>query len=172
MKNNAGNEAAELQKKIQESGARINDIHKFIGKMYYEQTKDSPAPEYVQHFNALKETEDKMKQLEARIKFLNGIVVCDGCGMDNNVQASFCAGCGKRLPHTFTADGANRCSRCGAVLNPGQKFCGACGEQAEQKEVSEQQAAAEPVKKFCPNCGMKAEEADTLFCPGCGCRLD
>lgn len=207
MKSNSGNEMVDLQRAIQENTARVNDIYKFIGKMYYEQAKDSPSADFEPHFKALKETLDKIKQMEARIKFINGIVVCTKCEMENGVKSSFCAGCGTRLPHTFTSDGANRCGRCGNILNPGQKFCGVCGAPADEKApeapaeekiptpvavetpapapvvetpapvVEEVPAAAtaEPVvmnKRFCPNCGMEATESDSLFCSGCGCKLD
>lgn len=202
---NSGNEMADLQRSIQENTARVNDIYKYIGKLYYEQAKDSPSADFEPHFKAVKDTLDKIKQMEARIKFINGIVVCTKCEMENGVKSSFCAGCGTRLPHTFAADGANRCGRCGNVLNPGQKFCGVCGAPSDEKApeapvspavpVVEEKApvvvetpapapvveevpvaaAAAPVeveKRFCPNCGMEATESDSLFCSGCGCKLD
>lgn len=179
---NSGNEMADLQRSIQENTARVNDIYKYIGRLYYEQAKDSPSADFEPHFKAVKDTLDKIKQMEARIKFINGIVVCTKCEMENGVKSSFCAGCGTRLPHTFAADGANRCGRCGNVLNPGQKFCGVCGAPSDEKApeapvshavpVVEEKAPVEVEKRFCPNCGMEATESDSLFCSGCGCKLD
>ena len=198
MKNVPVNELDELQRGIQANNARINEIFRFIGKMYYEQAKDSPSADFEPHFKVIKDVMDRNKQLEARIKFINGIVVCSECGMDNGVKLSFCAGCGTRLPHTFVGDTSNKCERCGNELNPGQKFCGVCGAPAPEKapapapapapeatpapettpvSVPETTPAPAPVpapvsKRFCPNCGMEATESDSMFCSGCGCKLD
>ena len=173
MRDGSEREIMDLQKSIQEKQMHINDIYAYIGKMYYEQTEADPAPDYIPHFQAIKDTMAQLKQIETRIKFLNGIVVCTNCGMDNGVQSTFCAGCGTRLPHTFVQDGANRCAKCGNILNPGQRFCGNCG--AEVENVPEEAPAQTPVEEqaaFCPNCGAKIEDKDSVFCSECGTKLN
>ncbi len=137
MKNNADKEINELTRNIQAAQMRINAISAAIGRAYYMQKKDSPEPEFVQMFSDMAAAEKQVEQMQIRIKFLNGIVVCTNCKADNSVNSAFCNACGSRLPHTFTADGANRCSRCGNIINPGQLFCGNCGQKVENAQQPE-----------------------------------
>lgn len=150
MKNNADKEINELTRNIQTAQARMNAISAAIGRAYYMQKKDEPEPGFEQMFSDMAAAEKQIDQMQIRIKFLNGIVVCTNCKADNSVNSAFCAACGSRLPHTFTADGANRCTRCGNIINPGQLFCGNCGQKVEnaQSAPNAQPApmpAAEPV---------------------------
>lgn len=131
MKNVADKEIGDLTRNIQAAQARMNNICTAIGRAYYADRKDNPEPAYVQMFNDMEATEKQIEQMQTRIKFLNGIVVCTNCKADNSVNSAFCAACGSRLPHTFTADGSNRCTRCGNIINPGQLFCGSCGQKVE-----------------------------------------
>lgn len=142
MRNNADKEINDLTRNIQATQAHMNDISLAIGRTYYAQNRDNdPGAEYVQMFNDMKAAESQIDQMQTRIKFLKGIVVCTNCKADNSVNSAFCANCGTRLPHTFTTDGANRCSRCGNIINPGQLFCGNCGQKVE----GTQPAPMEPV---------------------------
>lgn len=144
MKNNADKEINELTRNIQAAQARMSGISAAIGRAYYMQKKDSPEPEFVQMFSDMAAAEKQVDQMQTRIKFLNGIVVCTNCKADNSVNSAFCAACGSRLPHTFTSDGANRCSRCGNIINPGQLFCGNCGQKVEGAQQPAAVLAAEP----------------------------
>lgn len=143
MKNVADKEIGDLTRNIQAAQARMNNICTAIGRAYYADRKDNPEPAYVQMFNDMEATEKQIEQMQTRIKFLNGIVVCTNCKADNSVNSAFCAACGSRLPHTFTADGSNRCTRCGNIINPGQLFCGSCGQKVEA--VPQPVPAPEPV---------------------------
>ncbi|MCM1307163.1 MAG: zinc-ribbon domain-containing protein [Butyrivibrio sp.] len=134
MKNVADKEISELTKNIQTAQMRITNISAAIGRAYYMQKKEAPEPEFAQMFADMASTEKQIEQMQTRIKFLNGIVVCTNCKADNSVNSAFCAACGSRLPHTFTADGANRCTRCGNIINPGQLFCGSCGQKVENAQ--------------------------------------
>ena len=143
MKNNADKEINELTRNIQAAQGRITSISAAIGRAYYMQKKDAPEPGFEQMFGDMAATEKQIGQMQTRIKFLNGIVVCTNCKADNSVNSAFCAAC-------FTADGANRCTRCGSIINPGQLFCGNCGQKVEnaQSAPNAQPApmpAAEPV---------------------------
>lgn len=141
MTNAESNEIRALQSKYQEINAGNSVIYTEIGKIYYQNNSENPAPEFVEQFQKIKASLDQMKQIDKRIKFLNGIVVCDNCNMENNVNASFCSGCGTRLPHTFVSDGANRCPNCGGIITKGQRFCGTCG--ASTASVNEENAGGE-----------------------------
>lgn len=143
MKNNADKEINELTRNIQAAQTRINAISAAIGRAYYTREKNSPDPEFAQMFSDMAAAEKQVDQMQTRIKFLNGIVVCTNCKADNSVNSAFCAACGSRLPHTFTADGANRCTRCGNIINPGQLFCGNCGQKVEKAESAQQPAPAQ-----------------------------
>ncbi len=131
MKNYADREMNDLNRNIQAAQLRVNDIFAAIGRTYYNENQETPQGAYIQMFSDLRATQEQIKQMETRIKFLNGIVVCTKCKSDNSVHSAFCSVCGTRLPHTFSSDNANRCRNCGSVINPGQMFCGSCGVKVE-----------------------------------------
>ena len=130
MRSNADREINDINRNIQAAQMRINEIYAAIGRTYRAET-ENPQGAYIQMFADLKATEEQIEQMNTRVKFLNGIVVCTNCHSDNSVNAAFCSVCGSRLPHTMVADGANRCTRCGNIINPGQMFCGVCGTKVE-----------------------------------------
>ena len=137
MRSNADREINDINRNIQAAQMRINEIYAAIGRTYRAET-ENPQGAYIQMFADLKATEEQIEQMNTRVKFLNGIVVCTNCHSDNSVNAAFCSVCGSRLPHTMVADGANRCTRCGNIINPGQMFCGVCGTKVENMPVQPQ----------------------------------
>ena len=151
MRSNADREINDINKNIQAAQMRINEIYAAIGRTYRAET-ENPQGAYIQMFADLKATEEQIEQMNTRVKFLNGIVVCTNCHSDNSVNAAFCSVCGSRLPHTMVADGANRCTRCGNIINPGQMFCGVCGTKVENIPVQPQpqfnEAPVQPQPQF------------------------
>ena len=137
MRSNADREINDINRNIQAAQMRINEIYAAIGRTYRAEA-ENPQGAYIQMFADLKATEEQIEQMNTRVKFLNGIVVCTNCHSDNSVNAAFCSVCGSRLPHTMVADGANRCTRCGNIINPGQMFCGVCGTKVENIPVQPQ----------------------------------
>ena len=137
MRSNADREINDINRNIQAAQMRINEIYAAIGRTYRAET-ENPQGAYIQMFADLKAREEQIEQMNTRVKFLNGIVVCTNCHSDNSVNAAFCSVCGSRLPHTMVADGANRCTRCGNIINPGQMFCGVCGTKVENIPVQPQ----------------------------------
>ncbi len=121
-------EINDINRNIQAAQMRINEIYAAIGRTYRAET-ENPQGAYIQMFADLKATEEQIEQMNTRVKFLNGIVVCTNCHSDNSVNAA---------SHTMVADGANRCTRCGNIINPGQMFCGVCGTQVENIPVQPQ----------------------------------
>ena len=199
MRSNADREINDINRNIQAAQMRINEIYAAIGRTYRAET-ENPQGAYIQMFADLKATEEQIEQMNTRVKFLNGIVVCTNCHSDNSVNAAFCSVCGSRLPHTMVADGANRCTRCGNIINPGQMFCGVCGTKVENIPVQPQpqfnEAPAQPEvqpqvneiheavteemqvtgpqevkQRVCPNCHTPVEADDAVFCAECGTRL-
>ena len=182
MRSNADREINDINRNIQAAQMRINEIYAAIGRTYRAET-ENPQGAYIQMFADLKATEEQIEQMNTRVKFLNGIVVCTNCHSDNSVNAAFCSVCGTRLPHTMVADGANRCTRCGNIINPGQMFCGVCGTKVEnipvQPEVQPQpqfnEAPAQPqpqsneiyeaVTEEMPV--AEPQEAKQRVCPNC-----
>ncbi len=151
MRSNADREINDINRNIQAAQMRINEIYAAIGRTYRAET-ENPQGAYIQMFADLKATEEQIEQMNTRVKFLNGIVVCTNCHSDNSVNAAFCSVCGSRLPHTMVADGANRCTRCGNIINPGQMFCGVCGTKVENIPVQPQpqfnEAPVQPQPQF------------------------
>lgn len=146
MKFGQNKEKNEISKEISSLQDRVNNIYIQIGKLCMKNNDTNPMPEFSEMFEAIKETEKQIELKNARIKFLDGIVICTKCGMENSVEMSFCGGCRTKLPHTYTADGSNRCFRCGAVIAPGKKFCSSCGTPVAT-EAPAQPTQAAPVSQ-------------------------
>ena len=145
MKNVNDREINDLSRNIQVCMTRSNEIFAAIGRMFYNQNAENPSEEYVQMFNDLKANQDQIENMQTRIKFLNGIVVCTNCKAENSINSSFCSVCGTRLPHTYATDGASRCSKCGNIIQPGQKFCNVCGTKFDEPAPVEQPVVEQPV---------------------------
>ncbi|RPI06932.1 MAG: zinc-ribbon domain-containing protein, partial [Actinobacteria bacterium] len=64
-------------------------------------------------------------------------MTCGGCGRANREGATFCAGCGSRLPAG--------CGACGAPLADGARFCDACGAPVGETRSPEAAAAVRKV---------------------------
>lgn len=136
--NNITKELSDIARDFQLSQARANELYAAVGKKCFELNRANPAEDYAAMFAELEEILKKQENMEARRKFLNGIVVCTNCKADNGVNLSFCASCGTRLPHKNSAvdDGNIRCVNCGNILNPGQAFCGNCGTKAPEPKAA------------------------------------
>lgn len=136
--NNITKELGDIARDYQLSQARANEIYLAVGKKCFELNRENPSADYANMFAELEEIIKRQENMEARRKFLNGIVVCTNCKADNGVNLSFCASCGTRLPHKSAAvdDGNIRCVNCGNVLNQGQAFCGNCGTKAPEPKAA------------------------------------
>ena len=166
MRNNYNSEQDALNRDIQAAMMRTNDICAAIGRKYYSDNSQGQVPaEYAQMFADLKATCDQIENMQTRLKFLNGIVVCTSCKAENTVNSSFCAVCGTRLPHTFAQDGALRCQRCGNPVQPGQKFCGVCGNIIEAGPAAPQQGQPAPQGGFAPQGQPGAQGVQAGFAP-------
>lgn len=149
MKNNANynitKELSDIARDFQLGQTKCQELYAVIGKQFFETNRENPPQEYANDFSQLEDQLRRLDNMDARRKFLNGIVVCTNCKADNGVELSFCASCGTRLPHKNApvSDGNVRCANCGNVLKPGQAFCGACGTKAPEQK-------AEPVVEPAP----------------------
>jgi tetratricopeptide (TPR) repeat protein len=63
---------------------------------------------------------------------------CDACGHENLENATFCAGCGKKL------ESSNKCPQCGFENQPGATFCSGCGESLEKMATPTPTTPTEP----------------------------
>lgn len=146
MKATGNREIDDLQRKQQELAGNMGSIYAALGRAYFEKNGSNPDPAFANFCTQIKDINNQQKQIETRIKFLNGIVVCSNCGLDNGVASSFCAGCGARLPHKMVTDDANRCKNCGNLINPGQRFCGTCGAPVGSAPAATPATPTQPVE--------------------------
>ena len=149
MRNNINRELSDIARDYQASQMKVNEIYTAIGQAYYTKLKgntESLDEEFRKMFADVEVIIKQQELMETRRKFLNGIVVCTKCKADNNVELSFCACCGTRLPHKIAPveDGQVRCVNCGNVMKQGQAFCGNCGAKAPQPEVEPVVKAPQP----------------------------
>lgn len=154
MRNNINRELNDIARDIQASQTKANEIYNAIGRAYYAKAKGNPDEEFRQMFADMDTIIKQQELMETRRKFLNGIVTCTNCKSDNNVELSFCANCGTRLPHKVTPveEGQVRCTNCGNVMKAGQAFCGSCGAKAPQaaQPAAEVSQAPQPVVEAQP----------------------
>jgi len=187
-------EIADLNKAIQNNNNKINSIFFEMGKAYYNTHPANPDPSLVQFYIDLAETMKQNENMDTRIKFLRGIVVCSQCKTENSVQSSFCANCGAKLPHKMSAASDNVCPRCGNAVVPGQRFCGICGSPVgaeqpvqESQPAEAEKTAAEVVQEVAAAPAAAAETVEAAvtetvetvaevsdekrFCPNCGAEI-
>ena len=86
-----------------------------------------------------------IKEFEAQIQEIKGVVRCEKCGAEVSREAAFCPACGMKMPEIVseemvpeetTAQAAEavvekKCSNCGTVLGTDALFCSECGTKVQ-----------------------------------------
>lgn len=170
-------ETSRLNTLISEEKKKINSFYSQIGQAYAQVHHDDYEPGFGELMKALAETERRIREYDAQIKKLRGVVDCPGCGAELPMNAAFCSACGATIPHKEPIRPAVKagsvCSRCGASMAEGVRFCTSCGAPMAEKPVVAQPAGEEesvtaPAAQYiCCNCGALLE-ADSVFCSECG----
>lgn len=106
-----------------------------------QQTKDRPE----------EQSEQLVQQQEA------AAVQCPHCGAENDVEAMFCASCGKPL-HTMA------CPHCGSEIDPDADYCEACHRYIRPEICSFCGAHIGENVAYCPECGSPR---GGIVCPVC-----
>lgn len=114
----------------------INEQYTLIGKKFYEANVNEPG-EYVNFFNNIKESLDKINDAKKQIAALKKTVTCPGCGNEVDKSSAFCNKCGYNMAEVIAAANAGSataapvCPQCGNAVEAGAKFCNSCGAKIE-----------------------------------------
>lgn len=97
------------------------------------------------------------EQQELQIQQTATAVQCPHCGATNDVEAMFCASCGKPL-HTTS------CPHCGSEIDPDADFCETCHRYIRPETCSFCGAHVGGNAVYCPECGSPK---GGIVCPVC-----
>lgn len=120
---------AKINSLISEEEKKINNLYTLIGKTYVQLHPLDYDEDLSAYFQAYRESEKQIADLNARLRQLKNIINCPGCGGEINSDAAFCSKCGYRMPPKPVAvpDGSTMCKACGAFVPKTMKFCTSCG---------------------------------------------
>lgn len=89
-------DTAKINVDIREREGSIQRMYRELGKAYYQDHKDDPAPEYSQVF-AIKAAFEEIGELKTSKDEIRGIKRCATCGKVISMDALFCSGCGAKV---------------------------------------------------------------------------
>lgn len=178
-------------------GAMENELRnrfRDIGEKYYQETRETPAPEYKELFDAIVELQASLAAKQRELEELDGTVACPNCGRHIARDSHFCPNCGAQapVPTPMPQPMQSVCPICGAALSPDAVFCAACGNKVTPPAPAAPFDGISPVPSvdltkdapgfpqnpvppaapspaFCPSCGTELSP-DAVFCPTCGTK--
>nr|WP_297864466.1 zinc ribbon domain-containing protein [uncultured Acetatifactor sp.] len=109
-----------------------------LGQAYYEENKAKEEGEleekYAPFVQMVKKLEENRKGYYKNKLRLEGLMMCENCGVTISYGSVFCNQCGKKADEKSEDGGmpvnvpeTPKCSQCGAVLKEGSLFCTSCG---------------------------------------------
>lgn len=116
-------ETARINGEIGKRETRKNDCFRSAGEIVYHARKNGEEPNLDEVIQEIDRLETEIVGLREELRGLKGTIVCPGCGIEIERNASFCPNCGTSIPK------GNLCANCGAVLDEGAKFCVNCGQK-------------------------------------------
>lgn len=93
-------ESLQLKSQISTEKNSIQDVYTQIGRKFYEENQSTADDSYIEFFEKIRLSFEKIAQLEKDINAIDGVQVCDSCGTKISLNASFCTGCGKKIEPT------------------------------------------------------------------------
>lgn len=96
-------EIARTSVAISDERATIRMLHREIGDKYYRELRQADLEPLRPLCDKIDISQDKIRELETRLRRIKGVRVCDSCGEDSDRKAKFCPACGKPLPETEEA---------------------------------------------------------------------
>ncbi len=123
-------DVTKLNGMISDEEKKISVLYGNIGKAYYARHKADNSAEELDSINAINEAFKNIEQYKEQIKQIKGVKVCENCGAELAIGASFCTNCGAQVTQSQaapSAEGSSVCPNCGKPVAPGSKFCTNCG---------------------------------------------
>lgn len=161
---------------IDEESERINGCYMEIGRIYFENFKDSPDTSVYSLVETVKASRAMIAKYNEEIKEIKGITDCPNCGNEVPYSSAFCNYCGTKMPERrkeeVIPEGSMICKKCGNALYEGFKFCTFCGNPVEAPVVMDPpvERRVDPSVKACPICD-KQLPFEAAFCTDCGYKF-
>ncbi len=124
-------DVAKLNSMITNEQNRINSCYFEIGKLYVALHANDFESDFAVVVNALKDSEQKVRELTQQIQDIKGIVKCERCGNEVPNTLVYCSYCGNPIPrrqgfNDYSNMNLIRCSGCGNMTDKTLRFCTYC----------------------------------------------
>lgn len=131
-----GKEMADIAKYnslISDEEKKSAGIYEQLGRKYVEVKGDSSEDVFKEYIDALKISEEKIKEYQKKLVDIKGVSKCPSCGAEVPNGSLFCAVCGAKIKVSAEQGEGNSkfCDACGAAIPDGSKFCTSCGKAIE-----------------------------------------
>lgn len=169
-------ETAKLNSQINTELKKIEEIHFKIGKIYYEEYKNTSLENLIPLCNEIDEAYNRIEANKAQIVEIKGILPCPNCGTELSNESTFCSKCGANVKKYIEeqrakASNAPKCPNCNAEINEDMVFCSECGYNLKNNIQESEETEIYTGETFlCPNCEAQISE-DMEFCTECGTKL-
>lgn len=170
-------EIARLNSQISAEQKRIEETYYKIGKIYYEEYKDTSLENLMPLCNEIDETNSRIETYKAQVIEIKGILPCPNCGTELPNESTFCSKCGSNVKSYIEeqkskASNSPKCPNCNADVNDDMVFCTECGHNLQfNTQESETTEIYSEETNLCPNCQSQIAE-DMGFCTECGTKLN
>lgn len=84
---------------IADERAVIRGRYRDLGECYYKKYRQADIPELQTFCGQIDKADERIKELEQKIRSIKGIQVCSACLAESDRKARFCAACGAPLSH-------------------------------------------------------------------------
>ena len=129
-------EVQNLKGQISSCEQQLKECYIEVGKAYYASTDVSAVDgDMKDKFTKIKEAEEAIAHLQAKLRDAKGTVVCGNCGAEVPTGTVFCSKCGSKIDEPAAAANTQTaekpCPSCGKPVKEGAAFCASCGAKIE-----------------------------------------
>lgn len=130
-------ETTKLNMNISTAEDKINKIYLKIGKNTFAKFNAGYEinPDFVDDCKEIKQLQDEINNLKAKIMELKNVKLCTSCGAELNRDVMFCPKCGSKQEQPAPSEEKDSenvfCKNCGASIPEGSAFCQSCGTKVE-----------------------------------------
>lgn len=153
-------DTAKINVDIKEREGSIQRMYRELGKAYYQDHKDDPAPEYSQVF-AIKAAFEEIGELKASKDEIRGIKRCENCGKIISSEAKFCSGCGAKVAEEEKVSEGEAEEKAEDIADDAESAVKETADEAFRKAQEAKEAAKEAAsdtREFIRDAADKAED--------------
>jgi len=89
-------EVVQMKTQISSDKAKLKELYAAIGNLYFKKYRDNPENDFQTFFPEIEKTLAHIAELEAKVRELDGTLVCASCGATLKKNDGFCSKCGAR----------------------------------------------------------------------------